>query len=335
MAGMFYSLKEVAERLNKTEDEVRAIVKQGRLREFRDGPNLLFKVDEVESLMSDSSIMLAKESSGAPIQTASEDEILLAPETETPEPPAGGDNLTDEDTMVASEGINVLDEADGDYHLAGDTMSETKAVSDETVQSTANGEASLEKIEEDVNLDTFGSGSGLLDLSLQADDTSLGGILDEIYTSEGEGAKDVTESPLAEAAPAAEQILPEEEAAAPQSGLESPVMAMALAYAEPAPDRSSNIFGLMLVLPLLAVIYTLIVAVTGFNNTIPAILKQIQGLILPVLGGVVVVALVLTGVGFMPAGSGIKTAKPKVKKEKKSKKAKGEAPPPAPEDDTK
>ena len=30
-------------------------------------------------------------------------------------------------------------------------------------------------------LDSFGSGSGLLDLSLQADDTSLGGILDEIY----------------------------------------------------------------------------------------------------------------------------------------------------------
>jgi hypothetical protein len=42
----------------------------------------------------------------------------------------------------------------------------------------------LEEIEEDVNLDTFGSGSGLLDLSLQADDTSLGGILDEIYTSD-------------------------------------------------------------------------------------------------------------------------------------------------------
>ena len=36
---------------------------------------------------------------------------------------------------------------------------------------------------DDINLDSFGSGSGLLDLSLQADDTSLGGILDEIYRS--------------------------------------------------------------------------------------------------------------------------------------------------------
>jgi hypothetical protein len=53
MAGMFYSLQEVAAKLNKTEEEIKEIIKQGRLREFRDGPNLLFKVDEVEALMSD------------------------------------------------------------------------------------------------------------------------------------------------------------------------------------------------------------------------------------------------------------------------------------------
>ena len=42
--GMFYSLQEVTEKLNKTEDEIKEIVRSGRLREFRDGPNLLFKV---------------------------------------------------------------------------------------------------------------------------------------------------------------------------------------------------------------------------------------------------------------------------------------------------
>ena len=59
MAGMFYSIKEVSEKLGKSEDEVRQIVKGGRLREFRDGPNLLFKVDEVNSLLSDTSFMAA------------------------------------------------------------------------------------------------------------------------------------------------------------------------------------------------------------------------------------------------------------------------------------
>ena len=47
MAGMFYSLQEVAKKLNKSVEEVKKIIREGRLREFRDGPNLLFKVDEV------------------------------------------------------------------------------------------------------------------------------------------------------------------------------------------------------------------------------------------------------------------------------------------------
>ena len=52
MAGMFYSLQEAAEKLNKTEEEIKQIVQEGKLRVFRDGPNLLFKVEEVEALMS-------------------------------------------------------------------------------------------------------------------------------------------------------------------------------------------------------------------------------------------------------------------------------------------
>ena len=56
MAGMFYSLAEAAEKLNKTEEEIKQIVRDGQLREFRDGPNLLFKVEEVEALMPDADI---------------------------------------------------------------------------------------------------------------------------------------------------------------------------------------------------------------------------------------------------------------------------------------
>ncbi len=53
MAGMFYSLKETAQQLGKTEDQVKRLVKEGKLREFRDGANLLFKIDEVNSLQSE------------------------------------------------------------------------------------------------------------------------------------------------------------------------------------------------------------------------------------------------------------------------------------------
>jgi len=52
MAAMFYTLKEAAARLGKTEKEVKRLAKEGKLREFRDGTTLLFKIDEVESLTS-------------------------------------------------------------------------------------------------------------------------------------------------------------------------------------------------------------------------------------------------------------------------------------------
>ncbi len=50
MAGMFYSIEEAAQRLGKTEDELKELIDQGMLREFRDGPMLLLKVSEIEAL---------------------------------------------------------------------------------------------------------------------------------------------------------------------------------------------------------------------------------------------------------------------------------------------
>jgi hypothetical protein len=335
MAGMFYSLQEVAAKLNKTEEEVKEIIRQGRLREFRDGPNLLFKVDEVEALMSDTSIAASRKASAKAKQVTEEDEISLAPESsEGPDEesePSGADT-----TATAGKGIDVLGEADGDYKLADDTLSETKIVPDEgslddTLGATkaASGEASLEEIEGDVNLDTFGSGSGLLDLSLQADDTSLGGILDEIYTPGGKEGKEGAEASAVEVAAEAEQLIPDEGLAEPEPGPEAP--AIAQVYAEPAPDVISNAFGIMLFLPLLAIVYTAIVAVAGFNNMMPAILTAIQRLIWYIVIGAVLAAGLIVGVAFMLGGKGGKAVKVKKKKTKKTK----ETPPPEAEPESK
>jgi hypothetical protein len=327
MAGMFYSLQEVVSKLNKTEEEIKEIIKQGRLREFRDGPNLLFKVDEVEALMSDTSMAASQGTSAKVEQVTEEDEISLAPES-SESPAEESESAGADTTAMTGEGIEVLGETDDDYKLADDTLSETKVVPDEglladdTLGETkaAAGEASLEEIEEDVNLDTFGSGSGLLDLSLQADDTSLGGILDEIYTPEGEEA---AEASAVEVAAEAEQLMPDEGLAeaepAPEAG------ATVQAYGEPAPDVISNAFGLMLLLPLLAIIYTAIVAVAGFNNMMPAILTAIQKLIWYIVLGAVLAAGSIIGVAFMLSGKGGKAVK-----KKKAKKTK-ETPPPEPE----
>ena len=404
MAGMFYSLQEVVEKLQKTEEEIKQIVRQGRLREFRDGPNLLFKVDEVESLMVETNITAPKEPPAPPIQEPLAEEPSM-PEASTPEPPApepvmeepqmaespvpepvmeeppapapeppmpepseaeeqveeeeislapepteevpAESGLTSADTSLAgiSEEIEVLSEAGSEYQPPDDTMSETRVTSDETTLagtgempltgstlgespliSSGSGEASLEEIEEDVNLDSFGSGSGLLDLSLQADDTSLGGILDEIYTSEGEKSAEGEQSDAAasamEVAAETEEILVET-----QPGL-GPVP-MAKAYIEPEPDALSNACGYMLILPLLAVTYAAIIVVAGQRGFIPSILAPIQNLIWYIMGGLAVVALVIVGIPFIQslggaeAGAKAKPKKaPKAKKPKKAKKGK-------------
>jgi len=388
MAGMFYSLQEAAEKLKKTEEELKRLVRQGKLREFRDGPHLLFKIDEVEALMADTGIMAAKEPSPpeapelelpemeipemetaepqapqfetpeaeiseaeipeletpeveapAPTEQAADtEEILLAPETGVPVPES---ELTSADTALTGEGINVLGETDQGYKVTDDTMAETTGTMGTTGTKGTTPEPSLEEIEEDVSMDTFGSGSGLLDLSLQADDTSLGAILDEIYAADGAVPKEPV--PAKSGPPEAEELeapaelaageIPEEEIAAPQ--LIPEAAAMAPAYIELEPDVISNTLGMLLFLPLLLFLYTAVVAVAGLKGVVPSILSKIQGAIWYIMIGAVVVTGVVVGAAFMlsrPApGAAAARKEKKPKPLKKSKKAKG-VPPPAPEE---
>ncbi|MCK4293227.1 MAG: hypothetical protein KAY65_08520 [Planctomycetes bacterium] len=417
MAAMFYSLQEAAGRLNKTEEELREIVRAGKLREFRDGPNVLFKVGEVEALMSDTSVMGAPEApapqvpeaeislemeapepkipepvapevetplemeaaeleipepvapeleipseletpqaeapepeipepvvpeleipepaapeleipsepetpqaEAPPQPQAGTSEILLAPETGAPVPPS---ELTDADTAITGEGISVLGETDKDYEITDDTLSETVGTLGTTGTTP---EASLEEIEGDVNLDSFGSGSGLLDLSLQADDTSLGGIIDEIYTAEDESTEPAEAGTVEEVVAEADQI--EEDLVARQV-----MPGLVQARFEPAPDKASNILGALLFLPLLLVLYTAIVAIGGLKGVVPSVLTGIQGFIWYVMGGFVAAALAVGGWAFM-ADRELTPAAKKPQKAKKPKKAKkGKKPPsPTPED---
>ncbi|MEA3225173.1 MAG: helix-turn-helix domain-containing protein [Planctomycetota bacterium] len=401
MAGMFYSLQEAIEKLSKTEEEIKQLIADGKLREFRDGANLLFKVEEVEALMAESSeagleeipepeapepealepealepvalesdepelgdlepetldAAIPAEESAEPDfpdldvaepgdsavdeselevlesemadagalepdapsdQDADIDEILLAPETGAPAIPS---DLTDADTAITSFGTNVLGETGGtDYDITDDTMAETAAPMGGTGTTP---DVPLEEIEEDVNLDSFGSGSGLLDLSLQADDTSLGGILDEIYTSEDEFTEptqgDAEPGSAAGLAAEAEEEAPQDELPAPQMAAAAP--ALARPFMEMAPDSQSNTLGMLLFLPLLIVIYTTVVAVSGLRGVMPSILTPIQGLIWYIMGGAVALTAVVAAVAFLLTGERDTSAK-RAKKPKKAKKVK-------------
>ena len=387
MAGMFYSLQEVAEKLKKTEEQIREIVKEGRLREFRDGANLLFKVDEVERLASETGIVESPESSDT--AEAEDIEMSLAPDdqqvqlsdsddifadenedtsvlpieqaeptdkddislvVDTADQTSDVNELTDSDTIIDKSGIDIAEtgiDASGQSsaeELFEDTIAQAEPPVDEQADDiltetditegaegtslegfedllgetkTSGAEPSLEEIEDDVSLDSFGSGSGLLDLSLQADDTSLGGILDEIYTSDDE-ADQASPTLGSEAGIVADddQMFPE---------TDQPVTAAVLRTTfEPAPDTLSNAFGFMLILPILAVIYTAIVTVAGFNGVVPVILDKIKiaNIFWYILGGLSVAAAVILVIGFSMSSGG--TAKPakktKAKKAKRKKK---------------
>ena len=50
MAKMFYTLDETKGALGLNEEEIKQLSREGRLREFRDGPRLMFKADQVDNL---------------------------------------------------------------------------------------------------------------------------------------------------------------------------------------------------------------------------------------------------------------------------------------------
>ncbi len=417
MAGMFYSLKETAEKLGKTEDEVKQLAEDGKLREFRDGSNLLFKIEEVNALLEENPEMgidlgLEPEEGGAstqellglepvgeeptdesveaeadfgleeepvamdetadlelapeaeatseldlsedfteeetteetteetgeedfmigladeekePAATASEEasEISLAPESGILDTDS---DITDMDTALTGQGVDVLGASDADYDVSDDSLAETVGPAGTST------EASLEEIEDDVNLDSFGSGSGLLDLSLQADDTSLGGILDEIYTAEGdEGAAPAGEGDLVEDMTAeVEHAGAEDELAAPEPMVAAPTIAPT--FAEAAPDTQSNMLGMLLFLPLLALLYAAVVVVAAQRGVMPSILESIQGIVWYIVGGAAAVAVLVAGASFVVGGEkkpraaraprAQKGKKEKTAKEKKAKKEK-------------
>lgn len=50
MAKMFYTSEEAASVLSCKEDALKQYAREGRLREFRDGPRLMYKADQIENL---------------------------------------------------------------------------------------------------------------------------------------------------------------------------------------------------------------------------------------------------------------------------------------------
>ena len=171
MARMFYTLKETAEKLGVGEDEVKHMASEGDLQQFRDGNKLMFKRDQVESLReqksSDEAEISLEESAGP---------IPLADSGDTDQIDLSASATGSGDSRQAS-GISVLDADEVD---AADPMAKTQVTKPTD--------------EDELALESVASGSGLLDLTRESDDTSLGAeLLEEIYPG-GEGSDSKVDS---------------------------------------------------------------------------------------------------------------------------------------------
>ncbi len=193
MAKMFYTMDETRAALGKNEEEIKQLAREGRLREFRDGPRLMFKADQVEQLKSElgagagtEPISLSPESdSGAPIGLADSESAGLGPISLADSAPGG--TVSKEDTHF-DLGLSGSLGGVPSPGKAGDSRSGTRGGMaldvDESSRADPSAQTAINAAAPDqVSLEGSGSGSGLLDLTRESDDTSLGAVFDELTPS--------------------------------------------------------------------------------------------------------------------------------------------------------
>lgn len=248
MAKMFYSLEEAADKLGKSADEVRALVASGQLQEFRDRDRLMFKREQVDLLSGNdasagaSGFSLADSKGGSGLSLSLEDSgpIGLAPDPN--KGGAGGKS--------------------GSGEIAIDDTKERSGISIFDTESTDEGDANAvtritEATQPELSLESVGSGSGLLDLTREGDDTSLGAdLLEDVYKGDEDGAGADTQgaSGLFEPTSAASDV---------SAGAGAVAGAGMLVAAEPYDGAGSGLAGGAALAAVLICAFTLVAVIVG------------------------------------------------------------------------
>ncbi len=395
MAKMYYSADETMSRLGVNEDQLRGLVRSGKLREFRDAGKLSYRVDEVDKLVSgagdstaSSSGMLSladdsgelsladtgdvspKVSGGSrggsaaggtsiPLDLSSSDTGMLSLEAaDEPAKPApksgtaqvksgqsgsgeisldgtargstGGMKLDDsksgsgsgsadivsldevdkdavegmkkDDTVITNIGISVFD--DEDLEIAADPMAKTLMTGGD----------------EHLGLDGSGGGSGLLDLTRESDDTSLGAEL-----LEGIDMGDTAE--IGGPAPVAQVTDEDTEAdAMAEPALEPAVPMMTVSMTSGMVEAASPAFTGLLIGAAIVLLLAGGMAMAVSIDVWPDYLAMLSEQFWMFLGGSLALGGLLALIGWLVGRqpSGPKKPKPpKAAKEKKPKSAKG------------
>ena len=205
MEKIFYSLEEAAAKLGKSAEQVRDMAKSGQLQEFRDRDKLMFKKEQVDLLSGGGddidTIPLAESGELEPISLASSSGTGVA--------------LRDDKD---STGISIFEAED------------TDETDPSAVTRVSNSPMSLVDPGED-GKGASGSG-GLLDMTREGDDTSLGGnLLEDVYGSETVAQQTAMDAPAGDGGALFES--PSGESAEMTAAASAPVMVLAEVYDGP------------------------------------------------------------------------------------------------------
>ncbi|MBK9188369.1 MAG: hypothetical protein IPM33_05370 [Phycisphaerales bacterium] len=259
MAKMFYSIEEAASKLGKSEDQIRDLVARGQLQEFRDRDKLMFKREQVDLLAGgdDDVIPLAGDSGE------------LTPMTS---PGASGTGLGLAGDKKDSTGISIFE---ADETEEADPSAVTRVSASPSIVDP--GEKS-------------GSG-GLLDLTKEADDTSLGaGLLDDVY-----GSDTIAAQTAAEPAISGEGALFESHAGESNEPAAMPMMMVAEVY-DGAGSGLVGGFSLGMIASVMIAGFVLLVGLTTTAGG--GLLNAVGENFMILVGAMALVTLLGAGIGF-------------------------------------
>lgn len=253
MAKLFYTLQEAAQRLGMNEDAVKGLVTSGRLQEFRDRDRLMFKVEQVDVLAS-----AGGDEDAIPLAESGELDIALSSDS--------GAGLSAESPKERS-GVSIFETEDLD---TADPSAQTQ-ISDTAAP--------------DIGIDAAGSGSGLLDLTREADDTSLGDLLSDggatrAETAVGvEGGGALFETSGAETEPA---------------GGGTPAL---VAIGEPYDGAGSGLAGGMALAMVLVMGFVTTIVIFAMNGSY-GLIETVGGSFWPFAGGAAGLTLIVAIIGW-------------------------------------
>lgn len=296
MAKMFYTLEEAAEKLGVNEDRVKELSDEGKLQQFRDRDKLMFKREQVDKVAATAKADEAErddsEDSGLDITLADDSGVTdAATETDaldlmgdTGEEEALEPRESDQSSSGTATGISIFDTDEVD---PADPTAQTQVT-----------DAYQDQDEEELTLDSVGSGSGLLDLTRESDDTSLGAVEllegDTEETSGGTATAPASSTGIFESAGGADSDLTEYDAA------DEPVVYARGGDDDPAGD---GFVGGMMLGVFVTLLVALLVIASGMQGIVIGLTEMIADNWLYAVIGFAAVCIIAGVVGWMIGNS--------------------------------